>query len=55
MIALGLHPILVTAPGIRMFLQRLTEPILPTLVVLSTGELPPATRIHPIGVLSLES
>ncbi len=55
MIALGLHPILVTAPGIRMFLQRLTEPILPTLVVLSTGELPPSTRIQPIGVLSLES
>ncbi|MBU1706501.1 flagellar biosynthesis protein FlhA, partial [bacterium] len=55
MISLGFHPILVTAPGVRTFLQRLMEPILPSLVVLSSGELPPTTRIHPIGTLSLET
>jgi flagellar biosynthesis protein FlhA len=55
MMTLGLHPIVVTAPGARAFLQRLMEPILPTLVVLSAGELPPSTRVHPVGVLSLES
>jgi flagellar biosynthesis protein FlhA len=55
MISLGLHPILVTAPGVRSFLQRLMEPILPSLVVLSVGELPPSTRVHPVGTLSLES
>ena len=55
MISLGFHPILVTAPGVRTFLQRLMTPILPSLVVLSSGELPPTTRIHPIGTLSLET
>lgn len=54
MITLGFHPILVTAPGVRTFLQRLMAPILPTLVVLSSGELPATTRIHPVGTLSLE-
>jgi len=55
MAALGLHPIIVTAPGVRSFLQRLMEPILPTLVVLSAAELPPTTHVHPVGTLSLES
>lgn len=55
MMTLGLHPIVVTAPGVRGFLQRMMEPILPSLVVLSAAELPPTTRIHPVGILSLES
>jgi len=54
MLARGFQPILVTAPGVRSFLRRLVEPELPSLIVLSIGELPPATKILPMGMVNLE-
>ncbi|MBU0509502.1 flagellar biosynthesis protein FlhA [bacterium] len=50
----GFQPILVTAPGIRSFFRRLLEPEMPNLVVLSLGELPPTTKVVPMGMLNLE-
>jgi flagellar biosynthesis protein FlhA len=54
MLARGFQPILVTAPGVRSFLRRLIEPEMPSLIVLSIGELPPATKILPMGMVNLE-
>jgi flagellar biosynthesis protein FlhA len=50
----GFQPILVTAPGIRSFLRRLIEPEMPQLIVLSVGELPPTTKVFPMGMVNLE-
>ncbi|MCB9365986.1 MAG: flagellar biosynthesis protein FlhA [Calditrichaeota bacterium] len=50
----GFQPILVSAPGTRAFIKRMLEPDLPNLIVLSTAELPPATRIQPMGVVKIE-
>lgn len=55
MAAMELHPVVVTASGVGTFPQRLVEPILPTVVVLSTGKRRPTMRLHAIRVLSLES
>ncbi|MDD5088167.1 MAG: flagellar biosynthesis protein FlhA [bacterium] len=54
MLSSGFQPILVTAPGIRNFFRRLAEPEMPSLVVLSLGELPLTTRVVPMGMLNLE-
>ncbi|MCX6601414.1 MAG: FHIPEP family type III secretion protein, partial [bacterium] len=54
MLGRGFQPILVTAPGVRSFLRRLIEPELSNVIVLSVGELPPTTRIVPMGMLNLE-
>jgi flagellar biosynthesis protein FlhA len=40
----GFQPILVTSPGIRGFIRRMLEVELPSLIVLSSGELPPTTE-----------
>jgi flagellar biosynthesis protein FlhA len=54
MLGRGFQPILVTAPGVRSFLRRLIEPELSNVIVLSVGELPPTTRVVPMGMLNLE-
>jgi flagellar biosynthesis protein FlhA len=50
----GFQPILVTAPGVRSFIRRLIEPELPSMIVLSVGELPPTTKVYPMGMVNLE-
>jgi flagellar biosynthesis protein FlhA len=55
MLARGFQPIMVTAPGVRSFLRRLIEPEMPGLIVLSAGELPPTTKIIPMGMVEIES
>lgn len=50
----GYQPIIVTAPGTRGFIKRLLEVDLPNLIVLSTAELPPSTRIQPMGTVKIE-
>jgi len=50
----GFQPIVITAPGIRAFLKRLLEAEQPNLIVLSTAELPPSTRVQPMGMIKIE-
>jgi flagellar biosynthesis protein FlhA len=50
----GFQPILITAPGVRSFFKRMIEPEMPRLVVLSAGELPPTTRVIPMGMINIE-
>lgn len=50
----GFQPIVVTAPGTRTFLKKLLEVDQPNLIVLSTAELPPSTRIQPMGIVKIE-
>ena len=50
----GFQPIVVTAPGTRAFIKKLLEVDQPSLIVLSTAELPPATRIQPMGIVKIE-
>lgn len=50
----GYQPIVITAPGTRSFLKKLLEVDLPNMIVLSTAELPPSTRIQPMGTVRIE-
>ena len=50
----GFQPIVVTAPGVRSYVRRLIEPELPSMIVLSVGELPSSTQIFPMGMVTLE-
>lgn len=45
------YPILLTSTNVRPHVRRLTERILPNLVVLSYNELPPNTKALPLGVI----
>ncbi|HEY0615728.1 MAG TPA: flagellar biosynthesis protein FlhA [Candidatus Elarobacter sp.] len=48
----GLHPIVLTSPGTRLALKRLTERATPGLVVLSYSEIAPGLRVESIGQVS---
>ncbi len=48
----GLHPIVLTSPGTRLALKRLTERAAPGLVVLSYSEIAPGLRVESIGQVS---
>jgi flagellar biosynthesis protein FlhA len=48
----GLHPIVLTSPGTRLALKRLTERAAPSLVVLSYSEIAPGLRVESIGQIS---
>ncbi len=50
----GFQPIVITAPGTRGFLKKLLEVDQPSLIVLSTAELPPSTKIQPMGIVKIE-
>ncbi|MFZ5434406.1 MAG: flagellar biosynthesis protein FlhA [Calditrichota bacterium] len=54
MLSNGFQPILVTNPGVRSFIRRMIEPEMPNLIVLSLGELPPTTKVIPMGMVNLE-
>jgi len=48
----GLQPIVLTSPGTRLALKRLTERAAPSLVVLSYSEIAPGLRVESIGQVS---
>jgi len=48
----GIHPIVLTSPGTRLALKRLTERAAPGLVVLSYSEIAPGLRVESIGQVS---
>lgn len=50
---LGHQPIVVSSPVVRLYFKRLTEQILPGLVVLSYNELDPGVEIQSIGMVSI--
>ncbi|MBK6766401.1 MAG: flagellar biosynthesis protein FlhA [bacterium] len=50
----GYQPIVITAPGTRNFFKKLLEVDIPNMIVLSTAELPPTTRIQPMGTVKIE-
>ena len=48
-LGVGIQPIMITSPGIRLYLRRLTETSFPNLIVISFAEIPPAVEIESIG------
>ncbi|HEB84832.1 MAG TPA: flagellar biosynthesis protein FlhA [Bacteroidetes bacterium] len=54
MTAGGRQPIVVTSPTVRQAFRRLTEPVLPQLIVLSYGELLVNVQVESVGVVSLQ-
>jgi len=48
----GLQPIVLTSPGTRLALKRLTERAAPSLVVLSYSEIAPGLRVESIGQIT---
>ncbi|GBE29510.1 flagellar biosynthesis protein FlhA [bacterium BMS3Bbin04] len=55
MIASGRQPIVVTSPTIRQAFRRLTEPVLPQLIVLSYGELLVNVQVESVGTVALQA
>ncbi len=51
--SLGMQPIILTSPIVRIYFKRLVEQIAPDLVVLSYNELDPSQEIQSIGMVSL--
>lgn len=50
----GRQPIVITSPTVRQAFRRLTEPVLPQLVVLSFGELLVNVQVESVGIVSLQ-
>jgi flagellar biosynthesis protein FlhA len=49
--SLGLQPIVLTAPVVRVYFKKLTEQVIPDLVVLSYNELDSSAEIQSVGVV----
>lgn len=49
----GQQPIVVASPGVRLYFKRLTEQVLPELIVLSYNELDPGIEIQSAGMVSI--
>ncbi len=51
--SLGMQPIILTSPIVRIYFKRLVEQIAPDLIVLSYNELDPTAEIQSIGMVSV--
>ncbi len=51
----SIQPILVCSPQIRKHLRKITERIMPSLVVLSSGEISPEVKLYSLGMVSYEN
>lgn len=51
--SMGLQPVILTSPIVRIYFKRLVEQIAPDLIVLSYNELDPSTEIQSIGMVSI--
>ena len=51
--SIGIQPIILTSPMVRIYFKRLVEQIAPDLVVLSYNELEPTAKIHSIGMVGI--
>lgn len=53
--SMGLQPIILTSPIVRIYFKRLIEQISPDLVVLSYSELEPSSEVQSVGMVSIAS
>ncbi|MGI6778773.1 MAG: flagellar biosynthesis protein FlhA [Acetivibrionales bacterium] len=53
MARLGQQPIVLASPGVRIYFRRLTESIIPQLVVLSYNEIEPGVEVESVGMVSV--
>lgn len=51
----GSQPIIICSSQVRRFLRKITERLLPSLVILSTAEITPSVKIRSAGVLKYEN
>lgn len=51
--SIGLQPIILTSPIVRIYFKRLVEQVAPDLIVLSYNELEPSAEIQSIGMVSI--
>ncbi len=51
--SMGVQPIILTSPIVRIYFKRLIEQVAPDLIVLSYNELDPSAEIQSIGMVSL--
>jgi len=49
--SLGIQPIVITAPVVRIYFKKLTEQVIPDLVVLSYNELDSRVEVQSVGVV----
>ncbi|NLC68467.1 MAG: flagellar biosynthesis protein FlhA [Clostridiaceae bacterium] len=52
-IEIGQQPVVLASPVVRLYFKRLTEHVLPDLVVLSYNELDPGIKIQSVGMVSV--
>ena len=48
----GRNPIVMTSPIVRMYFKRMTEDVLPELIVISYNEVEPNVELKSIGIIS---
>ncbi len=53
LVQMGEQPVVVTAPIVRFYFKRLTEPVIPDLIVLSYNELEQDVELHSVGTVSI--
>ncbi|AUS96343.1 flagellar biosynthesis protein FlhA [Clostridium thermosuccinogenes] len=53
LVRLGQQPIILASPVVRLYFKRLTEQVLPGLIVLSYNELDPGLEIQAVGTVSV--
>jgi len=53
--ALGALPVLISSPGIRRHVKKLTERFMPNLAVISHNEIPPNIKIQSLGAVGLNA
>jgi flagellar biosynthesis protein FlhA len=53
LVQLGQQPIVLASPVVRLYFKRLTEQMVPGLVVLSYNELDPSVEVQSVGMVSL--
>jgi len=51
--SMGQQPIVVASPGVRLYFKRLTEQVIPELIVLSYNELDPSIEIQSVGMVTI--
>ena len=52
-VEIGQQPIILTAPVVRLYFKRLTEHVIPNLIVLSYNELDSKLEVQSIGMVSV--
>ena len=51
--SLGIQPIILTSPVVRIYFKKLVEQVAPDLVVISYNEIDPSSEIQSIGMVGI--